>query len=79
MLNGEPEVGSTEAIGVLVAAIVALWALKVAAKPAYAEHEFGHGKAEYMSSAVEGSLIFVAAAVIIERWLSAPHDATPIP
>ena len=39
--------------------------LNVSAKPADAEHEFGHGKAEYFSSAVEGALIFVAAGGII--------------
>lgn len=49
----------------LVAALVALWALRVSAKPADHNHDFGHGKAEYMSAAVEGTLIFVAAAVII--------------
>ena len=49
----------------LVAALVALWALRLAAKPADHNHDFGHGKAEYMSAAVEGSLIFVAAAFII--------------
>ncbi len=49
----------------LVAAVVALWALGLAAKPADADHEFGHGKAEYFSSAVEGALIFAAAGGII--------------
>ncbi len=49
----------------LVAAVVALWALALSAKPADHNHDFGHGKAEYMSSAVEGALIFVAAAGII--------------
>lgn len=49
----------------LVAAIVALWALNLAAKPADEGHEFGHGKAEYFSSFVEGALIFVAAGGII--------------
>lgn len=49
----------------LVAAIVGLWALRVAAKPADEDHEFGHGKAEYFSSAVEGALIFIAAGGII--------------
>lgn len=49
----------------LVAALVALWALRLAAKPADHNHDFGHGKAEYMSAAIEGSLIFVAAAAII--------------
>ena len=49
----------------LVAAMVALWALRLSAKPADHNHDFGHGKAEYMSAAVEGSLIFLAAGVII--------------
>ena len=49
----------------LVAAFVALWALAVSGKPADHNHDFGHGKAEYMSSLVEGALIFVAAAAII--------------
>jgi cation diffusion facilitator family transporter len=49
----------------LVAAIVALIALKVAARPADANHHYGHGKAEYFSAGLEGMMIFVAAAVII--------------
>ena len=49
----------------LVAAFVALIALHVAAKPADANHPFGHSKAEYFSAAVEGIMIFVAAVVII--------------
>lgn len=49
----------------LLAAFVALWALAVSGKPADHNHDFGHGKAEYMSSLVEGALIFVAAAAII--------------
>src|SRR4051812_43936523 len=38
----------------LVAAIVALFALRTAARPPDAVHEFGHGKAEYLSAAFEG-------------------------
>lgn len=49
----------------LVAAVVALWAIRLSAKPADENHDFGHGKAEYMSAAVEGTLIFIAAAAII--------------
>ncbi len=53
----------------LVAALVAVWALTYAAKPADAEHAFGHSKAEYFSSALEGILILVAAASIaVEAW-----------
>ncbi len=47
------------------AAAVALWALRLSAKPADHNHDFGHGKAEYFSAAVEGSMILVAAAVIM--------------
>jgi len=45
----------------LVAALVAVWALTLATRPADAEHTYGHSKAEYIASAVEGLLILVAA------------------
>jgi cation diffusion facilitator family transporter len=53
-----------ESIVNLVAALAAFWALSYAAKPPDAEHTFGHSKAEYFSSAVEGILILVAAVSI---------------
>jgi cation diffusion facilitator family transporter len=49
----------------LAAALVALLALWVAARPADAEHTYGHTKAEYFSSGFEGVLIFLAAASIM--------------
>jgi cation diffusion facilitator family transporter len=49
----------------LVAAIVALTALKVAAKPADDNHHYGHGKAEYFSAGLEGLMIFIAAGIIL--------------
>ncbi|MBE8998674.1 cation transporter [Nostoc sp. LEGE 12447] len=53
----------------LAAALVALWAVTYAAKPADAEHTFGHSKAEYFSSGAEGALIIVAAISIgVEAW-----------
>lgn len=48
----------------LVAAVVALAALSVAARPPDDGHNFGHDKAEYFSSGVEGTLIMLAAASI---------------
>ncbi len=48
----------------LVAAIAALIALVVAARPADESHEFGHTKAEYFSAALEGLMIVVAAGLI---------------
>ncbi|MBK9740025.1 MAG: cation transporter [Actinobacteria bacterium] len=54
-----------ESVVNLVAAVVALVALKVAARPADANHHYGHGKAEYFSAGAEGVMIFVAAVLII--------------
>jgi len=48
----------------LVAAVVALVALTVAARPADEDHAFGHDKAEYFSSGLEGGLILLAAFAI---------------
>lgn len=45
----------------LIAALFGLWTLSVAEQPADFEHPFGHSKAEYLSSALEGILILVAA------------------
>src|SRR5512140_1381438 len=45
----------------LVGGIMALAMLTVAARPADEEHPYGHSKAEYFSSGVEGSLILLAA------------------
>ena len=53
----------------LLAALMALVALEVAARPADATHPYGHEKAEYFSSGVEGVLILAAAVGIsIEAW-----------
>lgn len=56
---------AAESVVNLVAAVVALFALRVAARPADKNHHFGHSKAEYFSSAIEGVMIFVAAVVIV--------------
>lgn len=50
-----------ESVVNLVAAIMALSMLTLAEKPPDKEHVYGHSKAEYFSSIVEGILIFVAA------------------
>ena len=54
-----------ESVVNLVAAIVALIALKSAAKPANSRYTFGRSKAEYFSAALEGAMIFGAAALIM--------------
>ncbi len=45
----------------LVAAVIALLVIKIAAQPPDDDHAFGHDKAEYFSSGIEGVLIFFAA------------------
>ena len=49
----------------LVAAVGALLALTVAAKGPDEEHAYGHAKAEYFSSGLEGGLIILAAGSIV--------------
>jgi cation diffusion facilitator family transporter len=61
----------------LVAAIVALFVLRVAARPADSGHPFGHTKAEYFSAAAEGQMIFVAAVLII--WSAVDRFLNPQP
>jgi len=61
----------------LVAAIAALVALSVAEKAPDEEHAFGHGKAEYFSSGLEGALVLVAAAAIVITAL--PRLLNPVP
>jgi cation diffusion facilitator family transporter len=53
-----------ESVVNLVAAIVALVALTVAHQEPDEEHAFGHEKAEYFASGIEGGLIILAAASI---------------
>lgn len=60
----------------LLAAAFGLAMLHVSEKPADAEHEFGHSKAEYFSSAIEGALILLAAFSII--WTAIPRLIHPI-
>jgi cation diffusion facilitator family transporter len=54
----------------IAAALVAVIALKQAAKPPDRTHQFGHGKAEYFSALTEGVLIAVAATLIVVSSVS---------
>ena len=49
----------------VIAGFIGLYSLYVAAKPRDEDHPYGHGKAEFLSAAVEGTLIIVAGLVII--------------
>ncbi|MBU1002901.1 MAG: cation diffusion facilitator family transporter [Proteobacteria bacterium] len=56
---------ATESLVNLAAAMLALLVLTHAMRPADDSHAYGHGKAEYFSSGVEGILIIVAAVGIV--------------
>ncbi len=61
----------------LAAAIIALLMLKLAARPPDEEHAFGHDKAEYFASGIEGTLILLAAVGII--WAATSRLLSPQP
>jgi cation diffusion facilitator family transporter len=56
-----------ESIVNLITALIALYAIHVAAQPADRRHQFGHHKAEYFSAVLEGVLIVVAALMIFRE------------
>src|SRR5437899_11344627 len=55
---------AAESVVNLVAALVALWAITLAARPADDEHTYGHTKSEYFSSGVEGAWTVVVALIM---------------
>lgn len=61
----------------LVGALMALAMLTIAARPADEDHAYGHSKAEYFSSGVEGTLIVIAAISIIAAAI--PRLINPMP
>lgn len=70
-----------ESIVNVVTAITAWLALRFARMPADENHPYGHQKAEYLSAVLEGALIMVAAAMIVNDAMRAlfvpdPPDLT---
>jgi cation diffusion facilitator family transporter len=65
-----------ESIVNVVAGIFGLYSLYLSAKPKDADHPYGHGKIEFLSAAIEGSMITLAGIIIIYeavRNLIHPH------
>lgn len=56
-----------ESIVNVAAGFIGLYSLYVAAKPRDVDHPYGHGKAEFLSAAVEGTLIGSAGAIILYK------------
>jgi cation diffusion facilitator family transporter len=62
----------------LFAAVFGLVMLNISQKPADEGHEFGHSKAEYFSSAMEGALILIAALSIIRSAIPRIIEPKPL-
>jgi cation diffusion facilitator family transporter len=56
-----------ESIVNVIAALIGVYSLYVSAKPKDEDHPYGHGKVEFLSAAVEGTLIMVAGILVIYK------------
>ena len=56
-----------ESIVNVAAAFMGLYSLRLSAKPRDKDHPYGHGKIEFVSAAVEGSLILFAGLMIVGK------------
>jgi cation diffusion facilitator family transporter len=56
-----------ESIVNVVAAFIGVYSLYVSAKPKDQDHPYGHGKVEFLSAAVEGTLIIAAGVIVIYK------------
>jgi len=62
----------------LLAAIIALFSVRLSGKPADADHPFGHGKVENISGTIEALLIFAAGAWILYEAVHKLFNPQPI-
>jgi cation diffusion facilitator family transporter len=65
-----------ESIVNVVAAFIGLYSLYISAKPRDVNHPYGHGKAEYVSAAIEGTLVFFAGGIIIYKSVRSFFEPT---
>ncbi|MBS1621613.1 MAG: cation transporter [Bacteroidetes bacterium] len=56
-----------ESIVNVISGFIGLYSLHIAAKPRDRDHPYGHGKAEFISAAIEGTLIGCAGAIIFYK------------
>ncbi len=65
-----------ESIINVVAGFIGLYSLYIAAKPRDMDHPYGHGKAEFISAAIEGTMIGSAGAIILYKGIQ--HLINPV-
>lgn len=69
---------AVESLVNLIGGVIALVMLSIAARPADEDHAYGHGKAEYFSSGLEGGLILVASITIAVQAVFRLLDPQPL-
>jgi cation diffusion facilitator family transporter len=62
----------------VTSAFIGLYSLYVSAKPKDTTHPYGHGKVEFISAAIEGTLIFAAGLLIIFEAVKSLGNPEPI-
>lgn len=73
---------AVESIVNVLAGSFALYSLYYAAKPKDEDHPYGHGKIEFLSTGVEGGMVFIAGLVMVVQGALAfvqPHEVENIP
>lgn len=53
-----------------MAGFIGVYSLYISAKPIDRDHPYGHGKAEFISAAIEGTMISIAGLIIIYEALN---------
>ena len=67
-----------ESIVNIVAGFLGLYSLSLSAKPKDADHPYGHGKVEYLSAGVEGSMVIIAGFFIIYKGVQSLFYPQPL-
>ena len=67
-----------ESIVNVLAGLIGLYSLYVASKPKDKDHPYGHGKAEFVSAAFEGSLIITAGFIILYESINTFFEPSPL-
>lgn len=67
-----------ESIVNVVAGFIGLYSLYIAAQPRDANHPYGHGKAEFLSAAIEGTMIGIAGLTILYKAIMQLLHPVPI-
>jgi cation diffusion facilitator family transporter len=67
-----------ESVANVAAGFIGLYSLYIASQPKDQNHPYGHGKAEFLSAGVEGSLIIIAGVVIMYNSIENLINPHPI-